>query len=80
MFSPVSRRIAAARSTARLHDDRVASLQLYEDGTWYCYGTCRAGGSIFDFAARIWGCDTKDRAFLRLRARLAAEFGLAATT
>ncbi len=61
------------------HDDRIASLQLYDDGTWYCYGTCRAGGSIFDFAARVWGCDTKDRAFLRLRARLAAEFGLAAT-
>ena len=36
------------------HDDRTPSLQLYEDGTWYCYGACKAGGSIFDFAARAW--------------------------
>jgi hypothetical protein len=53
------------------HDDRTASLQLYDDGTWYCYGACRAGGSIFDFAARAWRMDTKDRDFLKLRARLA---------
>ena len=36
------------------HEDRTPSLQLYEDGTWYCYGACQAGGSIFDFAARVW--------------------------
>jgi len=53
------------------HDDRTASLQLYEDGTWYCYGACKAGGSIFDFAGRLWQIKTKDRAFLKLRARLA---------
>lgn len=55
------------------HDDRTPSLQLYDDGTWYCFGACKAGGSIFDFAARAWRMGTKDRAFLKLRARLAAE-------
>jgi hypothetical protein len=56
--------------TCPLHDDHHPSLQLYQDGTFYCYG-CRAGGSIYDFAARLWGLDTKGRAFLQLRARLA---------
>ena len=60
------------------HEDRTPSLQLYEDGTWYCYGACQAGGSIFDFAARAWRTDTKDRAFLKLRARLAEELGVTA--
>ena len=60
------------------HQDRTPSLQLYEDGTWYCYGACKAGGSIFDFAARLWRMDTKDRAFLKLRSRLADELGIRA--
>ncbi len=60
------------------HEDRTASLQLYDDGTWYCYGACKAGGSIFDFAARVWRMDTKDRDFLKLRARLADELGVRA--
>ena len=55
------------------HQDRTASLQLYQDGTWYCYGACKAGGSIFDFAARLWLVDTKGTLFLKLRTRLAAE-------
>jgi len=59
-----------------LHQDHTPSLQLYEDGTWYCYGACKAGGSIFDFAARLWRMETKDRAFLKLRSRLAGELGV----
>jgi hypothetical protein len=59
------------------HDDRSPSLQLYDDGTWYCFGACRAGGSIFDFAARLWQLDTRGRAFLTLRDRLAIELGAA---
>ena len=55
------------------HEDRTASLQLYDDGTWYCFGACTAGGSIFDFAARVFRLDTKSHDFLKLRARLAAE-------
>jgi hypothetical protein len=55
------------------HEDRTASLQLYDDGTWYCFGACKAGGSIFDFASRVFGVETKGRAFLELRDRLADE-------
>lgn len=62
------------------HEDHTASLQLYEDGTWYCYGACKAGGSIFDFAARLWLTDAKGAAFLKLRARLADELGISAHT
>jgi len=62
------------------HQDRTASLQLYEDGTWYCYGACEAGGSIFDFASRLWLTGTKGAAFLKLRARLADELGVRAHT
>jgi DNA primase len=58
------------------HEDRTPSLQFYQDGTWYCYGACHAGGSVFDFASRVWSTGTKGQEFLRLRARLAAELGL----
>jgi hypothetical protein len=54
------------------HDDTDPSLQLYDDGTFYCFG-CRAGGSIYDFAARLWKTGTKRREFLALRQRLRAE-------
>jgi hypothetical protein len=60
------------------HEDHTASLQLYDDGTWYCFGACKAGGSIFDFAGRMWRMDTKGHAFLRLRARLAHELEVGA--
>jgi hypothetical protein len=62
------------------HDDRTPSLQLYDDGTWYCYGACNAGGSIFDFASRMWlSGQSRDgklrgRDFLRVRQRLADVF------
>jgi hypothetical protein len=58
------------------HEDRTPSLHCYEDGTFCCFG-CRRGGTIFDFAGELWGMDTKGRAFVELRARLAEEFGLA---
>jgi len=61
-----------------LHPDETPSLQLYEDGTFYCYG-CTVGGSIYDFAAHLWSLDTKGRAFLELRARLADTLGLRIT-
>jgi hypothetical protein len=63
------------------HEDRTPSVQLYDDGTWYCYGACQAGGSIYDFAARAWaplesshqhsGSRLRGQHFLRLRQRLA---------
>jgi hypothetical protein len=66
--------------TTGFHEDRTASLQLYDDGTWYCYGVCQAGGSVFDFAARVWRIDTKGRAFLQLRSRLAEQLGISTHT
>jgi hypothetical protein len=54
------------------HDDATPSLQLYDDGTFYCFG-CQAGGSVYDFAARLWHTGTKGREFLALRDRLRAE-------
>jgi len=59
------------------HPDETPSLQLYKDGTFYCYG-CGAGGSIYDFAETLWSLATKGRAFLALRARLADSFGVRA--
>ena len=55
------------------HDDRTPSLQLYDDGTWYCYGACQTGGSIYDFASHLWGISTTGHSFLELRNRLANE-------
>jgi hypothetical protein len=55
------------------HADDTPSLQLYGDGTFYCYG-CGAGGSVYDFAGRLWSLETRGRAFLDLRARLADRF------
>jgi hypothetical protein len=55
------------------HADNTPSMHLYDDGTFYCYG-CSFGGSLYDFAGRLWAVDTKGRGFLDLRARLAATF------
>jgi CHC2 zinc finger len=58
------------------HDDSEPSLQLYHDGSWYCFA-CRIGGTVYDFAAHLWGEETKGPAFIELRARLARELGVA---
>lgn len=63
----------AGKIRCLFHDDHRPSLQLYDDGTWYCYGACRTGGSIYDFASRWWGLDTRGHQFLALRQRLAQE-------
>jgi hypothetical protein len=64
------------------HQDRTPSLQLYEHD-WYCYG-CGAGGSIYDFAARLWltgkcrsgrdGWKLRGPDFLQVRRQLAEIF------
>ncbi len=62
------------------HDDRHPSLQLYDDGSWYCFGACRRGGTIYDFAAALWltgqsrDGKLRGREFLRVRQRLAEIF------
>jgi hypothetical protein len=58
------------------HRERHASLQLYPDGSFYCFG-CSRGGSVIDFAAALWGCGTRGPDFLALRARLAEALGVA---
>lgn len=55
------------------HQEKRPSLQLYSDGSFYCFG-CGRGGSIIDFAAELWGCGTRGEDFLALRARLARRF------
>jgi hypothetical protein len=57
------------------HPDRRPSLQVYADGGFYCFG-CRRGGTIFDFAAHLWGITPRQRGFIELRSRLATVFFL----
>jgi hypothetical protein len=57
------------------HEDRTPSLQAYPDGSWACFG-CGKGGTIYDFAGYVFGVQTKGRAFLELRERLAEMFGV----
>jgi CHC2 zinc finger len=57
------------------HLDSTPSLHVYRDPPrgWYCYG-CRRGGSVYDFAALLWGVQTRGAAYKHLRVRLSAEF------
>lgn len=63
------------------HDDSDPSLQLYRDGGgFYCFGSgCRAGGTIFDFAGRLWGISPRGAGFREIRERLAEHFDLTKT-
>ena len=67
----------AGKVRCPFHPDERPSLHLYDDGSFYCFG-CGTGGSIYDFAAALWGMSTKGHAFLELRARLAGELRIAA--
>jgi hypothetical protein len=60
------------------HDDRQASLHVYETAQrgWYCFGRCRRGGTIYDLAAPLYGYGARGEDFLRLRAELRGLFGL----
>jgi hypothetical protein len=74
----------AGKILCPFHDEQTPSLQLYPDGTFYCYGrhsptqACRKGGTIFDFAAALWRTGTREQDFLTLRRRLARTFALTA--
>lgn len=39
-----------------LHQEKTASLKLYDDGSWHCFG-CGKGGSSIDLAAALYGLD-----------------------
>ncbi|MHB8657722.1 MAG: CHC2 zinc finger domain-containing protein [Solirubrobacteraceae bacterium] len=67
----------AGKIQCPFHDDRTPSLQLYGDGTWYCFGACQTGGSVYDFASRLWRMETKGPSFLKLRRRLVRELEVA---
>jgi hypothetical protein len=54
------------------HADRNRSMKVYtepERGVW-CFG-CLKGGSIYDFAAALWGYETRGDAFTALRRQIA---------
>jgi hypothetical protein len=69
----------AGKVLCPFHQESDPSLQLYSDGTFYCFGArCRKGGTIFDFAALLWGIGTRQRDFLKLRRRLVRTFRLTA--
>lgn len=76
----------AGKVLCPFHHEQTPSLQLYPDGTFYCYGRhskhrpCAKGGTVFDFAAAMWGLATKEEDFLELRRRLADLFALTPTT
>lgn len=61
----------AGKLLCPFHAEQTPSLQLYPDNTWFCFG-CRRGGSIYDFAARLWRIMPRGENFIILRARLAA--------
>jgi len=69
----------AGKICCPFHDDHSPSMQLYDHG-WYCFGACRTGGSIFDFAGLLYGLATRGREFLQLRQRLAEDLHLAPAT
>ncbi|MGA2164109.1 MAG: CHC2 zinc finger domain-containing protein [Solirubrobacteraceae bacterium] len=67
----------AGKVLCPFHEETDPSLQLYPDGTFYCFGArCKRGGSIFDFAAALWATGTRQQDFLNLRRRLAATFAI----
>lgn len=59
--------------TLGLHNDKTPSLQLYPDHSWYCFG-CQQGGSIYEFAAALWGVNHTPRWRSQLRRSLAQIF------
>ena len=75
-----SRSRATARCRCPFHEDRHASLHVYETAErgWYCFGRCRRGGTIYDLAAPLYGYAARGEDFLRLRAELRRLFGLEA--
>ena len=53
-----------------LHGEKTASLCIYGDGTWYCFG-CHKGGDAVRLYQEMFGLDAKDAAL-----RLAEDFGI----
>ncbi|MDQ1582454.1 MAG: RepB DNA-primase from phage plasmid [Microbacteriaceae bacterium] len=66
----------AGKARCPFHGDGAASLHVYREPArgWYCYG-CRCGGSIYDFAALLWGLSTRGDDFVELADALCSVFG-----
>lgn len=59
------------------HEDARPSFKAYDDGGFNCFG-CNRGGTIFQFAAHLWGIPLPLRgdSFREVRARLLHELGM----
>jgi hypothetical protein len=67
----------AGKVLCPFHTERNPSLQIYNDGTFYCFGSgCEKGGTIIDFAGYLWGLIPRGEQFTEIRTRLAVHFGL----
>lgn len=47
-------------------------MMLYDDGSWFCW-PCDEGGTIYDFAAKLWNMSTKGAEFQKLKTRIRDE-------
>jgi len=63
----------AGKLACPFHNDQTPSLQLYPDHSWYCFG-CQQGGSIYEFAAALWGVNRNPQSRSQLRRSLAQIF------
>ncbi len=71
----------AGKVLCPFHTETDPSLQLYPDGSFYCFGRkCKKGGTIFDFAAARWlsgqsaDVPLRGRQFVEVRRRLLVMF------
>jgi len=65
----------AGKVLCPFHSERTPSMQLYEDGSFYCFGRgCGRGGTLIDFAAHLWGITPRGEGFVELCGRLAEVF------
>jgi hypothetical protein len=71
----------AGKVLCPFHHETNPSLQLYPDGSFYCFWhRRRRGGTIIDFAATLWSsgqsaeAPLRGRRFIEVRERLFAMF------
>lgn len=53
IVSKVGELNAQRKVNCPFHADNSASMHVYEDGRWHCYGACNRGGDVVDFLA-LW--------------------------
>lgn len=54
------------------HNERTASFNVWPD-RWHCFG-CGQGGRIYEFAAALWGLETRGPDFNAIHKRLTEVF------